>query len=63
MTPAASSATGRLTFTACPPVVSALVGSCYGAITFEIPGLPGISFRGTVDTPEALACCEWRRFG
>ena len=64
-TPAASSATGSLTCpelptpVACPPVVSATAGSCLGGSTFEIPGLPGVKFGGSVDTPEALAYCEW----
>ena len=64
-TPAASSATGTLTCpglptpVACPPVVSATAGSCWSGSTFSLPGLPGIKFGGTVDTPEGLAYCEW----
>jgi len=64
-TPAASSATGTLscpdlpTPVACPPVASATAGSCLGGSTFSLPGLPGVKFGGTVDTPEALAYCEW----
>ena len=64
-TRASASATGSLacpglpSVVGCPPVASATVGSCLGGSTFEIPGLPGIKFGGTVDTPQALAYCEW----
>lgn len=50
---------GLPTRVACPPVVSASVGSRYGGVTFEIPGLPEIKFGETMNTPEALAYCEW----